>query len=63
VDVPTPYPFKFLRASSLLTVMCIISKWTQTWKSSTVCVLWASYQLVYGACLVVPCLRDLRGPD
>jgi hypothetical protein len=25
-------------ASSLLRVRCIISEWTQTWKSSTVCV-------------------------
>jgi hypothetical protein len=40
-----------------------ISEWTQTRKSSTVCVLWASYQLVYAVCLVVQCLRDLRGPD
>jgi hypothetical protein len=47
-------------ASSLLRVRCIISEWTQTWKSSTVCVLGASYQLVYAVCSVVQCLRDLR---
>jgi hypothetical protein len=34
-------------ASSLLRVRCIMSEWTQTWKSSTVCVLGPSYQLVY----------------
>ena len=36
-------------ASSLLRVRCIISEWTQTRQSSTVCVLGASYQLVYAA--------------
>jgi hypothetical protein len=41
-------------ASSLLRVRCIISEWTQTLQSSTVCVLEASYQLVYVAFLVVP---------
>jgi hypothetical protein len=46
-----------------LMVRCIISEWTQTWQSSTVCVLGASYQLVYAAWLVVQCLKDLRGPD
>jgi hypothetical protein len=44
-----------------LKVRCIISEWTQTQKSSSVCVLGASYQLVYAACLVVQCLRDLGG--
>jgi hypothetical protein len=34
-----------------LRVKCIISEWTQTWKSSTVCALGASYQLVYAVCL------------
>ena len=32
-------------------------------QSSSVCVLGVSYQLVYAVCLVVQCLRDLRGPD
>jgi hypothetical protein len=50
-------------ASSLLKVRCIISEWTQTWKSSTICVLGASYQLVHAVCLVVQCLRDLGSPD
>lgn len=50
-------------AFNLLRVRCIVSKWTQTQKSSTVCVLGASYQLVYALCLVVQCLRDLGGPD
>ena len=49
--------------SSLLRVRCIICEWTQTWKSSTVCVLGGSYQLIYAVCLVVQCLKDLRGPD
>jgi hypothetical protein len=34
-------------ASVLLRAKCFISEWTQIWKSSTVCVLGASYQLVY----------------
>jgi hypothetical protein len=46
-----------------LRVRCFISDWTQTLKSSTVCVLGASYQLVYAVCSVVQCLRDLGGPD
>jgi hypothetical protein len=50
-------------ASSLLRVRCFISEWTQTWKSSTICMLGASYQLVCAVCLVVQCLRDLRSPD
>jgi hypothetical protein len=61
-----PYPplhmtSKLPGASSLLRVRCIISKWTQTWTFATVCVLGASYQLVYAVCLVVQCLWDLRG--
>ena len=42
---PTPpHPTsKLSGASILLRVRLIISKWTQTWKSSTVCVLGASY--------------------
>jgi hypothetical protein len=61
---PHPSPHltsKLPGASSLLRVRCIISEWTQTQQSSTVCVLGASYQLVYAACLVGKCLRDLRG--
>lgn len=63
-----PYPTLHLTsaypgASSLLKVRCIISEWAQTLKSSTVCVLGPSYQLVYAACLVVWCLRDLRIQD
>jgi hypothetical protein len=46
-------------ASSLLRVRCINSESTQSWKSSVVCVLGVSYQLVYAACLVIQCLRDL----
>jgi hypothetical protein len=45
--------------SSLLRVRCIISEWTQTQQSSTVCELGASYQLTYAVCLLVQCLRDL----
>jgi hypothetical protein len=56
MDVPTP-------THSLLKVKCIISEWTQTQQSSTVCMLGVSYQLVYAACLMVQCLRDLGGPD
>jgi hypothetical protein len=48
-------------ASSLLSVSCTISEWTQTEPSSIVCVLGASYQLVYAVFLVVQCLRDLGG--
>jgi hypothetical protein len=46
---------KLSGASSLLRVKCFISEWTQTWKSTTICVLGASYQLVYAACFVVQC--------
>jgi hypothetical protein len=64
---PHPHPphltSKLSGASSLLRVRCIISEWTQIQQSSTVCVLGASYQLMYAVCLVVQCLRDLRGPD
>ena len=52
---------KFREASSLLRVRCIISEWTQTQQSSSVCVLGASYQLVHAACLVVQWLIDLGG--
>jgi hypothetical protein len=65
VDVLHPSPHltsKLPGASSLLRVRCIISEWTQTQKSSTVCVLGASYQLVCVVCLVVQCLRDLGDP-
>jgi hypothetical protein len=41
-----------------LRVRRIISEWTQIQQSSTLCVLGASYQLVYAVCLVVQCLRD-----
>jgi hypothetical protein len=37
---------KLSGASNLLRVRCFISEWTQNWKSSTICVLGASYQLV-----------------
>jgi hypothetical protein len=48
VDARTPHPTsKLPGASILLRVRYIISVWTQTQKSSTVCVLGASYQLVY----------------
>ena len=63
---PHPLPHltsKLPGASSLLRVRCIITKWTQTRKSSTVCVLGASYQLVHAVCLVVQCLKDLWGRD
>ena len=50
-------------ASSLLRVRCIISERTQTQKSSTVCALGASYQVMYAVCLVVHSLRDLSGLD
>jgi hypothetical protein len=55
--MPPPPPLltsKLPGASSLLRVRCIISEWTQTWKSSTVCVLGASYQLVYAVCFGGP---------
>jgi hypothetical protein len=53
---PHPPPHltsKLPGASSFLRVRCIISEWTHTRKSSTVCVLGASCQLVYAAWLVV----------
>jgi hypothetical protein len=50
--LPTPPTSKLPKASSLLRVRCIISECTQTWQSSAVCVLVASYQLVYAAWLV-----------
>ena len=61
VDVPTLFHLtsKLPGASSLLRDRCIISEWTQTQKSSTVCELGASYQLVYAVCLVVQCLKIL----
>jgi hypothetical protein len=46
-----------------LRVKCIISEWTQTQQYSIVCVLGASYQLLYAPLLVVRCLRDLGVPD
>jgi hypothetical protein len=55
--------FKLPVASNFLMLRSIISEWTQTRKSSTVCVMGASYQLVYAVCLVVQCLRDLGGPE
>jgi hypothetical protein len=62
--MPPPHlTSKLPGASSLLRVRCIISEWTNTQKSSTACVLEGSYQLVYAACLVIKCLRDLGGPD
>jgi hypothetical protein len=60
-----PQPSRLLNslgASSLLRVRSIFSDWTQTWQFSSVCVLTASYQLLYAAWLVIQCLRDLRGP-
>jgi hypothetical protein len=65
VSVPPPPPqmtSKLPGSSSLLRVRCIISEWTQTWQSSAVCMLVASYQLVYADCLVFQCLRQLS-PD
>jgi hypothetical protein len=61
--LPSHLTSKLPGACSPLRVRCIISEWTQTRKSSTVCVLGASYQLVYAVCLMVQCLRDLWGPD
>jgi hypothetical protein len=61
VDVPIPRTTsKLPGVSSLLRVRYIISEWTQIRNSFNVCVLGASYQLVYAVCLVVQCLRDLR---
>ena len=50
-------------ASSLLRGKCIISEWTQTQKFFTVCVLGASYHLVYSASSVFQYVRDLGGSD
>jgi hypothetical protein len=50
-------------ASRLLRVGCFIFESTQTWKSSTVCVLGVSYQLVYAVCFVFQCLKNLGGTD
>jgi hypothetical protein len=55
---PHPIPHltsKLSGASSLLRVKCIISEWTQTQKSSTICILGASCQQEYAVCLVVQC--------
>jgi hypothetical protein len=60
--LPSHLTSKLLGPPSLLRFGYIIYEWTQTRKSSTVCVLGASYQLVYAVCLMVQCLRDLRGP-
>jgi hypothetical protein len=60
---PPPTPPKLLRTSSLMKVRYIFSEWTQAQPSSTVYVLGDSYQVVYAACLMVQCLRDLGGPD
>ena len=59
---PHPMTSKLPGASSLSRVRYIISEWTQTRKSSIICVLGASYPLVYAVCLVVQCMRDLGGP-
>ena len=66
-DVPTTYhpplqTSKLPEASILLRVRCIFSDWTQTWQSSAVYVLGASYQLVYAAWLVAQCLSNLGIP-
>ena len=61
----TPPPLltsKLPGSSRLLMARFFISEWTHTQQSSAVCVLVASYHPVYAACLVVQCLRDLRGP-
>jgi hypothetical protein len=58
-SLPPHLTSKLSGASSLLRVRFIIFEWTKILKSSTVCVLGASYQPQYGACLVVQCLRDL----
>jgi hypothetical protein len=53
---PHPSPHltsEFPGTFSVLRVSHIISEQTQTRKSSTVCVLGASYQLLYSVCLVV----------
>ena len=56
-DIPTTHPLpkqtsKLHGAFSLLRAWCIFIDWTQTQQSSAVCVLGASYQLVYVCCLV-----------
>jgi hypothetical protein len=59
---PQPHQISKLPGySSHLWVRYIISDWNQSWQSPAVCVLGASYQLVYAAWLVVQCLRDLGG--
>lgn len=63
LHLPPHLTSKLPGASRLLRLRCIISEWAWTWKSSTVCVSEASYQLVFAVCLVVQCLRDLRGPE
>jgi hypothetical protein len=63
MDAPPHLTFKLPGDSSLSRIRCIVSEWSQTCKSSSVCVLGTSYQLVYAAWLVVQCLSDLRGPD
>jgi hypothetical protein len=46
-----------------LRVSCIISEWTQRDPSVLYCMcVGVLYQVVYAACLMVPCLRDLRRP-
>ena len=47
-------------ASRLLRVRCNNSEWTKPKQSPSICVLGASYQLVYAASLVFQCLRALR---
>jgi hypothetical protein len=62
MDAPTHHPTWPLNSLGP-PVSCIISEWTQTRNSCTVCVLGASYQLVYAVFLVVQCLRNLWGLD
>jgi hypothetical protein len=50
---PTHQTSKLPWASNLLRVRCIIAEWTQAQKSSTICVLGASYQVVDALCLVL----------
>jgi hypothetical protein len=40
-----------------------LSYFSKIQQSSAVCVLGASYQPMYAACLVVQCLEDLKGSD
>jgi hypothetical protein len=49
LHLPPHQTSKLPGASSLLRVRCIISDCTQTWQSSVVYVLGASYQLVCAA--------------